>query len=271
MISKSMTVKIGSRKNILWASGTALLAGCFLWAPGALRAQEQPASPPPQQQHSSDDSGRPPSFGQQLTRETREAAGEDKEEKDKAGFKVSGSVRFVAKKLGISPETASLLSFLFNFGVIAGIFIWVTRKYLPGAFHARTAAIQKAIKEAQKASEEARQRLAEIESRLGKLDTEIGAMRDAAEKEAAAEEVRIRAAAEEDARKILEAAQQEIASAIKTARRELTAYAADLAIGLAKRQIHIDAATDQALVQNFASQLVPPSGSPPKTQGKGRQ
>jgi F0F1-type ATP synthase membrane subunit b/b' len=81
--------------------------------------------------------------------------------------------------------------------------------------------------------------------------------------------VRIRAAAEEDARKILESAQQEIASAIKTARRELTAYAADLAIGLAKRQIHIDAATDQALVQNFAGQLVVPSGSPANSRGKG--
>jgi F-type H+-transporting ATPase subunit b len=261
--------KMCSARKIVPSSILALLALSFVWQTASLHAQEQPASPP--QRQSSDDSGRQPGFAQQLTRETREAAGEDKEEKDKAGFKLSGSVRFIASKLGISPETASLLSFLFNFGVIAGIFIWATRKYLPGAFQARTAAIQKAIKEAQKASEEARQRLAEIESRLAKLDAEIGAMRDAAEKEAAAEEVRIRAAAEEDARKILESAQQEIASAVKTARRELTAYAADLAIGLAKRQIHIDAATDQALVQNFAGQLTVPSGSPANSRGKGKQ
>jgi hypothetical protein len=32
----------------------------------------------------------------------------------------------------------------------------------------------------------------------------------------------------------------------------LTAYAADLAVGLAKKQIHVDAATDQALVRGFA-------------------
>jgi F-type H+-transporting ATPase subunit b len=261
--------KMRSAKKIAPASMLALLALIFFCPATSLRALQQPAPPPQQQQ--SDDSGRHRGFGQQLTRETREAAGEDKEETDKAGFKVSGSVRFIARKLGISPESASLLSFLFNFGVIAGIFIWVTRKYLPGAFKARTAAIQKAIKEAQKASEDARQRLAEIESRLGKLDAEIGAMRDAAEKEAAAEEARIRAAAKEDARKILESAQQEIASAAKAARRELTAYAADLAIGLAKRQIHIDAATDQALVQNFAGQLVAPSGNPANHRGKGGQ
>ena len=128
-------------------------------------------------------------------------------------------------------------------------------------FRDRTAAIQKAMQEAQKASEEARRRLAEIESRLMKLDVEIGTMRDAAEKEGAAEEARIQAAAEEDARKIVTAAEQEIAAAAKAARRQLTAYAADLAVGLARKQIHVDAATDQALVRKFAGQLGATSAS----------
>jgi len=130
-------------------------------AAGPVRAQEQPAAPPKQRQ--SNDSGKQPGFGQQLARETREAAGEDKEDAEKGEFMRSPSVRAIAKKLGISVETASLLSFLFNFAVIAGIIIWATRKYLPGAFSARTAAIQKAMQEAQKASEEARRKLAEIE------------------------------------------------------------------------------------------------------------
>jgi F-type H+-transporting ATPase subunit b len=111
------------------------------------------------------------------------------------------------------------------------------------------------MQEAQKASEEARRRLAEIESRLMKLDVEIGMMRDAAEKEGAAEEVRIKAAAEEDARKIVASAEQEIASAAKAARRQLTAHAADLAVGLAQKQIRVDAVTDQGLVRNFSGQL----------------
>jgi len=126
---------------------------------------------------------------------------------------------------------------------------------LAGLFSARTAAIQKAMQEAQKASEEARRRLADIESRLMRLDGEIGMMRDTAEKEAAAEEERIHAAVQEESRKIVAGAQQEIASAAKAARRELTAYAADLAVGLAQKQIRVDAATDQALVRNFAGQL----------------
>ena len=80
-------------------------------------------------------------------------------------------------------------------------------------------------------------------------------MRAAAEKEGAAEEARITAAAEEDARKIIAAAEQEIEAATKAARRQLTAHAADLAVSLAQKQIHVDAATDQALVRNFSSQL----------------
>ena len=71
----------------------------------------------------------------------------------------------------------------------------------------------------------------------------------------ASEEARIKAAAEEDARKIVASAEQEISAAAKAARRQLTAHAADLAVGLAQKQIHVDAATDQVLVRNFADEL----------------
>jgi F-type H+-transporting ATPase subunit b len=264
-----MILQMSSTKKITRVTRLTLLAAIVVCAVGSARAQDQPASPANRQQ--SNDSARQPGFAQQLTRETRQAAGEDKEESDKASFKQSASVRFIARKLGVSTETASFLSFLFNFGVIVGIFIWVTRKHLPGAFRARTAAIQKAMQEAQKASEEARRRLADIEARLMRLDGEIGMMRNAAEKEAAAEEARIRAAAEEDTRKMLESAQQEITAAVKAARRELMAYAAELAVGLAEKQIRVDASTDQALLRDFAGQLGATSPSSGENPGKGTQ
>jgi F-type H+-transporting ATPase subunit b len=234
----------------------ALLASTFA-AVAPLRAQDQ--STAPQNQQHSEDSQKPPGFARELSHETREAAGEEKD--DKAVFKESPAVRFIARHTGLSTGSAYFICILLNFAIMASVIIWVARKYLPGAFSARTAAIQKAMQEAQKASEEARRRLAEIESRLQKLDGEIGMMRDAAEKEAADEEARIQAAAQEDARKMVETAQQEIAAAAKTARRQLTAYAADLAIGLAKKQIHVDAATDQKLVGNFAGELAASSVS----------
>ena len=243
--------KMTSVKKIVRAFLLALLVVSFAGAIGTLRAQEQPATPQKPQQ--SKDSAKRPGLPQQLAHESREAAGEEKDET--AEFKESPSVRLVAKWTGMSLLHAYWLSVLLNFIVIAVVIFWAGQKYLPGMFSARTAAIQKAMQEAQKASEEARRKLAEIESRLMKLDVEIGMMRDAAEKEAGAEEARMQAAAQEDARKMVESAQQEIASAAKAARRELTAYAADLAVGLAQKQIHVDAATDQALVRKFAGEL----------------
>ena len=201
----------------------------------------------------SDNSPTPATPGRQLAHESREAAGEEKDEMEE--FKHSASVRLVSRITGLNLQQSYWLCFILNFAVIAALFVWAGRKYLPGMFRDRTAAIQRAMQEAQKASEEARRKLAEIETRLQKLDVEIGMMRDQAEKEGAVEEARIQAAAEEDARKIVASAEQEIAAAAKAARRRLTAHAAELAVGIAAKQIRVDAATDQALVRDFAAQL----------------
>ena len=225
--------------------------------PASVRAQE-PAQAP--QQSGSERQHDGP--GHQLVHESRKAAGEEKDEMEE--FKHSASVQAIHRLTGLSVQQSYWASVILNFAVIVALIIWAGRKFLPGIFRDRTAAIQKAMQEAQKASAEARQRLAEIESRLQKLDVEIGMMRDAAEREGAAEEARIKASAEEDARKIVASAEQEIAAAAKAARRQLTSYAADLAVGLAQKQIHLDAATDKALVSNFAGQL----GSPSETSRK---
>jgi F-type H+-transporting ATPase subunit b len=195
-------------------------------------------------------SGASLSPGQELTKETREAAGEEGSE-----FKHSPSVRFISRLTGLSTEGAYWLGMGINFTIVAVLIVWIARKNLPAMFRNRTAMIQKAMEEARQASADANRRLAEIEARLSKLDVEIGEMRASAEKEAAAEEQRIKAAADEDARKILDSVGQEISAAVRTARRELTSYAADLAVALAKKQIHVDSSTDQTLVQRFTGQL----------------
>ncbi len=186
----------------------------------------------------------------------------DAEKDDTEPLRHSASVRYLAKAFGGDVEKAYWASVLINFAVVVGIVVWAGRKYLPGFVGNRTVAIQKAMQEAQKASEEARRRLAEIESRLMRLDGEIGQMRDAAEREAASEEARIVAATEEEAKKIAVAAGLEIDAAAKAARRELAALAADLAVGLAAKQIHVDAATDQSLVSSFSQQLDGVSNTP---------
>ena len=181
-------------------------------------------------------------------------------EDETAQFKHSASVKLLSRITGLSLEGAYWLAVLLNFAIVVGFIAWAAKKNLPAVFRSRTASIQKSLEEARRASEDANQRLAQIESRLGRLDDEITHMRATSEKEAAAEEERIKVSAAEDAKRIVESAEQEIAAAAKAARRELTSYAADLAVTLATKQIRVDASTDQALVRRFANQLANDSG-----------
>ncbi|MBZ5705461.1 MAG: ATP synthase F0 subunit B [Acidobacteriia bacterium] len=225
-----------------------LLLCVMLWTGPAVQAQSSSpaqagsAAPEPQTHRAA---------GEPNTPQSREPAGED----EAAQFKHSPSVQLVARVTGLSLEHAYWLCVSLNFLVIAAAILWLSKKNLPGLFRSRTASIQKAMEEARKASQDANRRLAEIEARLARLDGEIGEMRGAADNEAVAEEARIKAAAAEDARKVVEMAEQEIVAAAKAARRELTAYAADLAVTLARKQIQVDPTTDQALVRSFAEQL----------------
>jgi F-type H+-transporting ATPase subunit b len=208
--------------------------------------QEQPSS------EAAQTSQEPTSPGAELAKETREAAGEEEEN---GNLKHSASIRYLAKKTGMTVHQAHLVTVAVNFLIGAFLIYWYARKYVPAALRNRTESIQRALEEARAASQDANRRLAEIESRLSKLDVEIGQMQASAEKEAAGEEARIKKAADEDIRKVVQAAEQEIATAAKQARRELMQYTADLAVALARKQIQVDSPTDQALVRNFAGRL----------------
>ncbi len=186
---------------------------------------------------------------------TGKSGGDDTEQ-----FKHSASVRMISRATGLSLEGAYWLAVVLNFAIVAGLIVWAAKKNLPAVFKSRTASIQKAIEEARRASEDANQRLANIESRLGKLGDEIAEMRTHSENEAAAEEERIKNAAIEDAKRIVASAEQEIATAAKAARRELTSYAADLAVTLASKQIHVDGPTDEVLLRRFRKDLANEGG-----------
>ncbi len=201
--------------------------------------------------------------GAELAEASREAAGEENAE-----FKHSASVQWLAKTTGLGIRNAYWADILINFAIVAVLIVLFVKAKVPAMFRVRTATIQRGMEEAGKASADARARLAEIEGRLARLDAEIAEMRSAAEAEAAGEEERIRVAAAEDQKKIIEMAQQEIAAATRAARRELKSYAAELAVGLAEKRIHVDAGTDQALVRSFVDQLSSGSNGMPHGSGK---
>jgi len=187
----------------------------------------------------------------ELEEASREAAGEDAT----AEFKHSATVRWLAHATGLTPLTAYWVFVVLNFAIIAVLLVLIMKSKLPAAFRSRSESIRQGIAEARRASAEAQRRLGEIENRLAKLSSEIATMAAAADAEAQKEETRILGAVDEDKRKIVEAAQQEIDAATRLARTELRAYVSELAVALAEKRIQVSASTDQELVRTFLDQL----------------
>jgi F-type H+-transporting ATPase subunit b len=225
---------------------------------------KQPAgqAPPSQQKKAP---AHEPGFGAQLAEASNAAAGEGEEN---AEFKFSPSVHWFAGVLHSGLRTAYWISVFLNFAVIAAVVAVLWRANVPAMFRQRTAGIQQAMTEAARASEDAARRLTEIEKRLAQLDANIAAMQQQAERESAHEEERLREAAGEDAQRVFQAAEQEIAAAAKAARRDLVAFAADLSVSLAQKRMHVDPQADQALVRSFAQELGSNSFAPSPDGGK---
>jgi len=183
------------------------------------------------------------------------AANQGEEDQSEA-LKHSDMVQKLGGMLGMSTDAAATAFEVLNFAILALGIGWLLIKTLPKTFRDRTSGIQKELVDARSATEEASLRLSGVEARLAKLDGQIAEMRAQAEKDALAEEQRVRAAVAEEKVRILAAADQEIASAALMAQRMLQKYAAELAIDQAAKKLVVSAETDRLLVQQFARRLV---------------
>ncbi len=192
--------------------------------------------------------------GPQSTPEAQSPENKQEEDENEA-YKHSATVRALGAKLGMNADQAATAFTVANFLVLALLIGWFLPKTLPKTFRNRNTAIQKHLVDARTATEEASARLNSVEARLSKLDEQIAAMRAQSEKDAVADEQRIKASVEDDKQKILAAAEQEIAAATAQAQRQIQQYAADLAIDQAARKLVVTAETDRLLVQSFARRL----------------
>jgi F-type H+-transporting ATPase subunit b len=229
----------------------ALCLMLLAWTSLSLRGQEsKPAATP----RSSDAAVRESVPAQKAAHNpTDEKKGEQSSEEEEVRH--SPVIRSIASKTGLSERQVYWICVFINFGIVLFAVIYGLRKKLPAIFKSRTESIQKHMEEARRTSEEARRRLSEVEARLSRLDVEIEAMRHQAEENARAEDRRVVAESEEERRRIVETAEQEIAMAAGAARRELQAYAAELAVNLAEKKIQVGPDKDQALVREFTSWL----------------
>ncbi len=146
---------------------------------------------------------------------------------------------------------------VFNLGVVALVLYWVANKPLKEFYASRTQSIREQLSEAKRAREEAETKLAEMEARMGRLDDELVQMKLTAEKEARDEYQRLIAEAEHESEVIIQRARAEIDGMMRTARKELKAYVAELSIQAAEEQIR-SGITDEdrrRLFGRFVNQL----------------
>ena len=179
----------------------------------------------------------------------------EQEQDESDAYRHSTMVEKIGGMMGMDKKTAADVFEWGNFLLLAAGVGWFLVKFLPKAFRDRGSAIQKELVEARTATEVASARLSSVEERLGKLDGQIAAMRTQAEQDSARDEARIKASVEDEKKKILAAAEQEIAAATMHAQKSLQQYAAELAIEQAARKLVVSAETDRLLVQSFAQRL----------------
>jgi len=144
-----------------------------------------------------------------------------------------------------------------NFAIVAGVIFWLCLKKAPAFFGGRAEAIGSAISKATNAKAVADAQLREAEMRLANLQKEVVELRASAEREAAAEVERLRAATQSDAQKIAAAAKAEIEATERAARLELKALAANLAVDGAETLLakQLTPQAQESLISNFVKSL----------------
>ncbi len=156
-----------------------------------------------------------------------------------------------------ATERATEIFKWINFAILAGVIVWVFGKLLPPIFRKRAKAVSSAITNATNAKAAADAQLRDAESKLANLQKEVAGLRAMAEKEAAAEVERLRAATQSDAQKIAAAAKAEIEATERAARLELKALAANLAVDGAETLLakQLTPKAQESLISNFVKTL----------------
>jgi len=144
-----------------------------------------------------------------------------------------------------------------HFAILAGFLYWVFGKLLPPMFRRNADNINSAITKATAAKVEAERKLQEAATKMGNLEREIAEFRVQAQRDAAVEVERLRAATVLDVEKIRAAARAEIEAAERAARVELKELAAKLAVDGAESLVakQMTPAVQEAMISSFVHSL----------------
>ena len=146
---------------------------------------------------------------------------------------------------------------LFNFLVLLGGMIYFLKTPLTNYLTSRSEQIRSDLLHAAATREAATKELADIDARMRSLPAELEALKARGKEEIAAEQARIKAAAEAERRRLVEQAGLEIAQQTRAARRELQEFAATLAVDVARARLATEMtdADQSRLVERYAAQV----------------
>jgi F-type H+-transporting ATPase subunit b len=153
---------------------------------------------------------------------------------------------------------------LFNFALLAGTLVYVLRSPFAAFLENRRVQIRKDLTDAAATREQAASQLTAIDTKLKALPSELESLKQRGVAEIAAEEQRIREAAEIERRRLLENGQREIERRTQLAERRLVRRTGELAVAVATERVKtvITDADQQRLLDRYLEQVRPePIGS----------
>lgn len=148
---------------------------------------------------------------------------------------------------------------LISFLLLLAVLYKLMYRPLLAALEGRTTAIQQQLAEAQAAREEAQRQLGAMEERIRTAQAEAQALRERALREAAELRERLSVEARQEATRLIEAAQAQIAQEVRRARTELRAEVGTLAIQIAERLVRksLNDEDHQRLVREALTRIEP--------------
>ena len=154
-----------------------------------------------------------------------------------------------------------LIAKLFNFALLAGTLVYFLRSPIANYLRNRGTQIRSDLVKAAGMKQSAAAQLADVDRKMAALPAELDALRKTGAEEIAAEEARMRAAAETERARLLEQSQREISWQLRIAERDLRRQAASLAVELATKRVKatITEADQSRLVDQYVAHVA--SGS----------
>jgi F-type H+-transporting ATPase subunit b len=133
---------------------------------------------------------------------------------------------------------------LLNLGLFLGLLWYFLRKPAADFFGNRKAGVAVALAKADDDRRRAEQLSVELKARLASIETELANLKEAARRDADAEHAALLAKSQSDADQILAKTRADLDNRVRAARAELTAFAGDLSVDLARELLQKNVTAD---------------------------